>query len=118
MLNQQKIFQYVLYLAMATVPAAHADTTTKGIQITQCTVYSERDKSIRYDCTEPAAKACSGLNFCELPIGMNLTDGKDLDNNKKTWELVKVDYSCSGKPSYNGPHYQNDHATMSLSCHP
>ena len=116
-LNKQNAVKYVLCLAIVIAPAAMADLAAVGIQITQCKVYSDRDSSLQHDCLEHAAKACNGKDSCELPIGMNLSDGKDLDNNDKTWERVKVEYSCAGKPHINGPHYQNDHATMSLSCH-
>jgi hypothetical protein len=116
-LNKQTLSQCALYLAIATMPVLHADQATLELQITQCAVYSELDKSVQSDCADEARKVCAGLESCELPIGMNLTDGTDIDNNSKSWELVKVEYSCGGKTRINGPHYQNDHATMTLSCH-
>ena len=94
----------------------HAAEPAAGIDITACSVYSDRDKSLRQDCVDEARKLCAGQYFCELPIGLNLTGGRDLDGNENTWELVRVDYSCAGKPHINGPHHQNDHATMTLSC--
>lgn len=116
MVNKRAVMQTLLYLAVGTLPTAQADPATTGIHITLCSVYSEQAYALQSDCTDQAAHLCSGLDFCELPIGLNLTDGKDIDNNEASWELVRVEYACAGKPRFNGPHYQNDHATMSLFC--
>ena len=105
-----------LILLLACAPLVHADETAQGLQITGCTVFSERDKSISLDCASEARKSCAGPGTCELPIGLNLTGGKDPDGNPDTWELVRVEFSCHGIARINGPHYQNDHATMTLAC--
>lgn len=105
-----------LILLLAAAPLVHADEAAKGLEITSCTVFSEQDKSISLDCASEARKSCAGPGTCELPIGLNLTAGKDLDGNPETWELVSVEFSCNGVARINGPHYQNDHATMTLAC--
>lgn len=115
-MNKRTAIHTALCVVIAAIPVGHAGETTQGIHIARCSVYSEQDKSIKADCTRHARDLCTDLYYCELPIGRNLTDGKDIDNNEETWEMVKVDYLCAGKAQVNGPHYQNDHATMSLSC--
>ena len=89
-----------------------------GLSITGCSVFSDRDKNLRHDCTAKAKSLCSSAapNRCELPIGLALTDGRDLDGDPNTWEKVVVRYRCGTADRVNGPHDQNDHASMVLEC--
>ena len=89
-----------------------------GLTITECSVYSDTDKALHYDCTAKAKESCvaSAANRCELPIGLALTGGRDLDGNDDTWEKVVVHYRCGKADRINGPHHQNDHASMILEC--
>ena len=100
----------------AATQVCYAADPAAGLEITSCKVFSERDEKLVQDCAAVARKSCPGPGTCELPIGMNLTGGKDIDANPETWELVKVEFSCKGIAHLNGPHYQNDHATMTLAC--
>jgi hypothetical protein len=111
-------FCQLLLLLNAVTPAAIAQQPGGGVRIEKCAVYSELDKSKVFDCAENARAACPEAAICELPIGMNLTNGRDLDDNEQTWELVKVEFSCGTRIKFNGPHYQNNHATMTLACPP
>lgn len=88
----------------------------EGMTITECVVYSKTDKTLTYNCTPAASKVCNGLGKCELPIGLALSGGKDLDNNPDNWKKVRVRYKCGGKEFTRGPHDQNDHASMILTC--
>lgn len=106
-------------LIIAVGPTAFAEEAPPvAIEITGCAVWSELRGGIRHDCMDEARTICEGKGFCELPIGLNLTAGRDLDNDPDTWELVRVDYRCGAKALINGPHHQNDHATMTLACGP
>lgn len=91
-----------------------AKSQPQTINITHCVVYSERNKQLVSDCTAVARHACDGTAHCELPIGLSLTAGKDID--PKAWKKVRVDYTCGGRAEINGPHYQDDHASMVLGC--
>ena len=110
--------------ALAGAPAASAQTSAQptpqapSVSITECTVFSESDANIRHDCTAVAKGLCAkaAANRCELPIGLVLTDGRDLDGNADTWEKVLVRYRCGSADRINGPHHQNDHASMILEC--
>ena len=53
---------------------------------------------------------------CELPIGLVLSDGRDIDGNSATWEKVRVTFRCGQIKRVNGPHDQNDHASALLAC--
>ena len=107
---------FALTSLLAFSPVIDAAEAAPGLEITSCTVFSEQDESLAHDCASEARKLCPGPGTCELPIGLNLTEGKDLDNNPDTWELVRVEFSCRDVARINGPHYQNDHATMTLAC--
>jgi hypothetical protein len=111
-----RALSFALILSMAATPLVSAQEAVQGLEITSCTVFSELDKNITHDCVNEARKSCAGPGTCELPIGLNLTQGKDLDGNPDTWELVRVEFKCKGIAHINGPHYQNDHATMTLAC--
>lgn len=89
-----------------------------GLQITECSVYSEAEPSRSFDCTAKVQELCGQAQSqqCELPIGLSLTGGRDIDGDNGTWEKVRVRYKCGGAERINGPHHQNDHASIILSC--
>lgn len=88
-----------------------------GLEITECVVYRDFEAARRHDCTAKAKELCSNsARSCELPIGLALSGGRDIDGNPQTWEKVRVRYRCGGQQRINGPHHQNDHASMILSC--
>lgn len=97
---------------------SQASQNAPTLQVTQCTVYSEHDLSRTFDCTVKAREVCgkSPVPHCELPIGLSLSGGRDIDGNQGTWEKVRVRYKCGSAERINGPHHQNDHASMVLSC--
>lgn len=105
---------------LGAVPAHSQDSVPQGaaLQVAECSVYSEGAPSRTYDCTATAQDQCakSQSQQCELPIGLSLTDGRDIDGNKATWEKVRVRYRCGAEVRTNGPHHQNDHASIILSC--
>lgn len=85
-----------------------------GIAVMACSVYSERDHSDSHDCTSAARAQCDGQPNCELPIGLSLSGGKDIDEDSE--KKVKIRYRCGEQERMQGPHYQNDHAAMILRC--
>ena len=91
------------------------------IKVTACTVASVRDKSIHQDCTGTASKVCDGNQRCELPIGLNLTDGKDIDPvglpmTRRLGKVVIVEFQCGKTTQKRGPNPQNNNATLILAC--
>lgn len=91
------------------------------IKVATCSVSSVRDKSIRFDCTPKAAEACDGKAKCELPIGVNLTDGRDIDpvgplSVRRLGKVVAVTYKCGSTTARRGPYHQSDNATLLLDC--
>lgn len=109
-----------LWGGLGGVPAQSQDSVSQdaGLQIAECSVYSEAAPSRTYDCTAKAQERCGKgqSQQCELPIGLSLTDGRDIDGNKATWEKVRVRYKCGSAVRINGPHHQNEHASIILSC--
>src|SRR3981081_3284978 len=73
-----------------------------SMQITSCLVSSVKSPGKTYDCTTEANKsvaACNGKELCEIPIGYNLTAGKDIDPGSGfLGKRVKIVYQC-GKVS-------------------
>jgi hypothetical protein len=95
------------------VPTPQAPTP----EITACVVYSETDRSKQRDCLSQARASCvARAATCELPIGLGLTNNEQLDGNAKSWKKVLVHYRCNQTERVNGPHIQDDHATMIISC--
>ena len=92
-----------------------------SIKVTACVVSSVRDKSIHQDCTSKASKLCDGTQYCELPIGVNLTDGRDIDPVgvpmvRRLGKVVDVEFQCGKTTEKRGPNPQNNNATLILSC--
>jgi hypothetical protein len=114
----------VLALSYALATQARAEDTKPvrapgaQLEIAECVVFSERDSAKRFDCTAKAREVCAAgpAGNCALPIGLALSGGRDLDGNKDTWEKVRVKYRCGRTERINGPHHQNDHATVLLAC--
>jgi len=91
------------------------------IKVTSCVVSSVRDKSIQQDCTANASKFCDGVPRCELPIGLNLTDGRDIDpvgvpTVRRLGKVVVVEFQCGKTTERRGPNPQNNNATLILAC--
>jgi len=96
-------------------------STDQKIKVTSCVVSSVRDKSIQQDCTSTASKACDGMPWCELPIGLNLTDGKDIDPvglpmTRRLGKVVIIQFECGKTAERRGPNPQNNNATLILAC--
>ena len=113
------VFATVL-LGQAQVQAqAIADESVK-VQITSCVVVSTRSPEKTYDCTTEARKAadvCKPTDECEIPIGLNLTSGKDVDPGSGfLGKRVTITYTCGGGRQQGGPYHQDDHATLVMDC--
>jgi hypothetical protein len=128
MANSAKIKLLViagLLVSVASVRAQDAfvqgPKTSLVIKVTSCVVFSVRDKSIRHDCTSKASSLCDGSQYCELPIGFNLTDGRDIDPVgvpmvRRLGKNVDVEFQCGKTTEKRGPNPQNNNATLILSC--
>ncbi|MEP7246650.1 MAG: hypothetical protein ABI885_23630 [Gammaproteobacteria bacterium] len=109
-------------LGLALLVPVHAEEQQQAaparLEIVECLVFSETDQTKRFDCTVKARELCASgpARRCALPIGLVLSGGRDLDGNRDTWEKVRVNYRCGKVVHTNGPHHQNDHATMLLAC--
>lgn len=114
-----------LLVGVAAVQAQDAFVQNHGptlnIKVTSCVVSSVRDKWIHHDCTGEASKSCDGTPRCELPIGLNLTDGRDIDPVgvpmvRRLGKVVTVEFQCGDTTERRGPNPQNDNATLLLAC--
>ena len=114
-----------LLVGVASVRAQDAfvqgQKSSDSIKITSCVVSSVRDKSIHQDCTSTASKLCNGSQYCELPIGFNLTEGRDIDPVgvpmvRRLGKVVDVEFQCGKATERRGPNPQNNNATLILSC--
>ena len=117
-MNKAAVGTSILLTVLSTGPASAqfeggAASGTR-IRISACSVYSTRDESRKVDCTAVAAKACDGQAICDLPIGVNLTDGRDIDS--RSFKKAKVTYVCGQLVRTRGPYPQNDNATLTLTC--
>lgn len=109
------------FLNASLAPAAEAGSAAMPQaptpEITACVVYSDTDRSKQQDCLSQARAICAAKEAtCELPIGLGLTNNEQLDGNAKSWKKVLVHYRCNQTERVNGPHIQDDHATMLISC--
>jgi len=91
------------------------------IKVTSCVVSSVRDKAIRRDCTKSVSKLCDNTTRCELPIGLNLTDGEDIDPVgvpmvRRLGKVVTVVFQCGSTTEKRGPNLQNNNAALILAC--
>jgi len=91
-----------------------------SMQITSCLVSSVKSPGKTYDCTTEANKsvaACNGTELCEIPIGYNLTAGKDIDPGSGfLGKRVKIVYQCGAVSQQWGPYNQDDHASLVMDC--
>lgn len=89
-----------------------------GIEIASCSVSSTRDSNKTYDCSAQAAKVCNGRTDCEIQIGDNLTDGKNVDPASRfPQKRVTIEYDCGDtKLRQRGPYPQSNHASLILEC--
>lgn len=94
------------------IPSVSAEQSNKAMEISRCEVYVDGKTHQSQDCRKEASQECANKSLCELPIGRNLTGGKMLAD----WAKVIVEYRCGSATRINGPHHQNDHATMTLAC--
>ena len=89
-------------------------------QITSCLVFSVKSANKTYDCTTEARKAvhaCDPTQACEIPIGYNLTQGKDIDPGTGfLGKQVRINFTCADTPLQAGPYQQDDHASVILDC--
>ena len=91
-----------------------------NIQITSCVVNTVKHAGGAYDCMAEAKKAlgtCSEAQACEIPIGLNLTSGRDLDPGSGfLGKRVTILYVCGSEHMQAGPYEQDDHASLVLDC--
>jgi hypothetical protein len=116
MIRQGKQILVVLFLVvgMAVGSGGTAQSAAGTIDVRECVVYSVQNPAQRFDCLDRARELCDGKPLCELPIGLALSGGRDID--PKAAKKVKVLLSCGAHPFVQGPHDQDEHATMILLC--
>jgi len=109
-----------LLLVQLSVEAQEVSGKKVNIQITSCVVNSVKHPGNTYDCMAEAKKAlgaCSEAQACEIPIGLNLTSGKDLDPGSGfLGKRVTILYVCGTEHMQGGPYEQDDHASLVLDC--
>jgi hypothetical protein len=123
MRHRDKVLNAVLasvLLAQAQAWAQAISEDTAELQIKSCVVSSTRSPDKTYDCTTEAikaAEACKQMEECEIPIGYNLTSGKDIDPGSGfLGKRVTIVYTCGGGPQQGGPYHQDDHASLVMDC--
>lgn len=121
MKHREKSWGMALAVVCLLASAARAqveDPAASGkMQITSCLVYLTKSPDKTYECTATVAEACNGKQQCEMPIGYNLTGGKDVDPASGfLGKMVKITYTCGGHSRQRGPYQQNEHASMILEC--
>lgn len=88
-----------------------------GMKITSCVLSSTIDVDKTYDCSSVVAKLCDGKRECEIPIGYNLSAGKDIEpSGGFLGKKVAITFTCGSRSVQRGPYHQNDHATLLLDC--
>lgn len=106
-----------LLLASALVGVGQAQEQGGGMKVTSCTVRSTKDAGKTYECSKEAARLCNGKDVCEIQIGYNLTEGKDIDPSAGVvGKLVTIVYACGPISRQRGPYPQSDHAHLILEC--
>ena len=61
-------------------PAPQGAPPSPVIEIVECVVYPEGAPSRTVDCAAKARAVCNGTAMCELPIGLSLTAGQQIDH--------------------------------------
>jgi hypothetical protein len=106
--------------AGAQTPAEHATSPpldpASVIDILDCVVYPEGKAEPTADCAGKVRTACGRTAHCSVPIGLALTDGRQIDGDARTWKKVRIHYRCGQQKHVEGPYIQDDHATVILSC--
>ena len=109
-----------LLMVQLSVKAQEISGGKVSIRITSCVVSSVKHPDKTYDCLAEARKAlgtCSEPQACEIPIGLNLTSGKDLDPGSGfLGKRVTILYVCGTEHMQGGPYQQDDHASLVLDC--
>ena len=120
---REKILSAVVATALLAQSQAQAQAISDDradLQIQSCVVSSTKSPDKTYDCTpeaRKAAEACKQTEECEIPIGYNLTSGKDIDPGSGfLGKRVTIVYTCGGGPTQGGPYQQDDHATLVMDC--
>jgi len=96
--------------------AGFAAETPAGIDFVECQVYPVEKPTTTFDCAGNIRKSCGTANPCEVVIGLELTDGRQIDGDAKAWKKVRVRYRCGSELKTVGPYVQSEHATIRLIC--
>ena len=96
--------------------AGFAVETPAGIDFVECQVYPVEKPTTAFDCAGNIRKSCGAANPCEVVIGLQLTDGRQIDGDAKAWKKVRVRYRCGSEVKTVGPYVQSEHATIRLVC--
>lgn len=102
-------------LAAAGSPSAAAPASA-GIDFVECQVYAVEKPTTTFDCNSSIKKACGESNPCDVVIGLQLTEGRQIDGDAKAWKKVRVRYHCGDGTKVVGPYVQSEHATIRLIC--
>jgi len=89
-----------------------------GIDVVECQVYAVEKPTTTQDCSGNLKKACGSANPCEVVIGLQLTDGRQIDGDARAWKKVRIRYRCGESTRTVGPYVQSEHATIRLVCQP
>lgn len=115
MIGQGKAVVGVFSLLLcALVGHGGAQATVGAIDLRECVIYSAKEPAKRFDCLDRAREICNGKSLCELPIGLALSDGRDID--PRSGKKVRIRLRCGRRALVQGPHDQDEHATMILAC--
>jgi len=87
-----------------------------GLDFVECQVYAVEKPTTTFDCVGNIRKSCGIDNPCEVVIGLQLTDGRQIDGDAKAWKKVRVRYRCGSDVKTVGPYVQSEHATIRLVC--
>ena len=87
-----------------------------GLDFVECQVYPVENPTTTFDCVGNIRKSCGTANPCEVVIGLQLTDGRQIDGDAKAWKKVRVRYRCGSDLKTVGPYVQSEHATIRLIC--
>jgi len=87
-----------------------------AIRFVECQVYPVEKPVATFDCAGNIRKSCGTANPCDVVIGLELTDGRQIDGDAKAWKKVRVRYQCGSELKTVGPYVQSEHATIRLIC--
>ena len=95
-----------------------AEQAPAAIEFVECQVYPVEKPETKFDCAANIRKSCGAANPCDVVIGLELTDGRQIDGDAKAWKKVRVRYRCGSEVKSVGPYVQSEHATIRLICQP